>query len=160
MNNKYKQKVISLVDRWVLSRETQDEVDSPRSGFRVSIRAVLWLSSSLPHSAIICQPQMSVVGDHIVLKKKNNNNHPVFFKINLFQLQLICPLQRQVNNMKASSSKVWESRVSGHWASFFLDSSWSSVTLKDNMEMKRDQAAEVKIQSRASWPAFPAEALC
>ena len=145
MNSKYKQKVTSSVDCWVLSRETQDEVNSPEFRFKVYIRAVLWLGSVLSHPAMIGQPQMLVVGDHTVLKK---HNHPVFFKITFHQQQLICPLKRQVITINANLNKVWESRVSGPLG-FFLDFSWVSMTLKDNRAMNRNQVV-VNIQSRVT----------
>lgn len=66
---------------------------------------MLWLSSGLSLSAIIDLPQMLVVENHIALKKKNNSE---FLKIIFYQLQLTCPLKRQVNTMKASLNKVLE----------------------------------------------------
>lgn len=66
--------------------------------FKVHCRAVLWLRSGLSHLTIIYQPQVLVVRDRILLKKKT----PVFFKITFYQLQLICSFKRQANIIKAS----------------------------------------------------------
>lgn len=52
--------------------------------FEVHIRAVLRLDSGLSHNAIIYQPKMLVVGDHIALKKQQ----PSFLTFLLCKFQM------------------------------------------------------------------------